>query len=119
MLNSTNLLAELRKRVTHIFSTLRSRSLDYREQLVKDVRKIFHGHLTGLGRYFDINFECWCIYTAFNSQFSRQALPKFTTGELRVTVDSTFSLEAATKAHERMRENKNIGKILITIQDLS
>ena len=64
-------------------------------------------------------FECWCIILllyCLQFQFSRQALPKFATGELRVTIDSTFSLEAATKAHERMRENKNIGKILITIK---
>ena len=39
MLSSANLIPELRKRVTHIFSTLRSRSLEYREQLVKDVCK--------------------------------------------------------------------------------
>ena len=52
-------------------------------------------------------------------QFSRQALPKFATGDLRVPVDSTFPLEEATKAHERMRENKNIGKILITLKESS
>ena len=50
-------------------------------------------------------------------QFLRQALPRFATGDLRVPVDSTYSMEEASKAHERMRENKNIGKILITIKD--
>ena len=33
-----NLGALLRKRVTHIFSTLRSRSLEYREKLIQEVR---------------------------------------------------------------------------------
>jgi NADPH2:quinone reductase len=46
-------------------------------------------------------------------------LSKFATGDLRVPIDSTFPLEEATKAHERMRENKNIGKIFITIKDSS
>ncbi len=37
MLEKANLIAELRRRVTHVFSTLRSRSLEYRGKLVKEV----------------------------------------------------------------------------------
>lgn len=37
VVDSYNLGPELKKRVTHIFSTLRSRSLEYREDLVKQV----------------------------------------------------------------------------------
>ncbi len=36
-MEKANLGAELKKRVTHFFSTLRSRSLEYRGELVKQV----------------------------------------------------------------------------------
>ncbi len=37
MLESVNLGLELRKRVTHNFSTLRTRSLDYKQNLISEV----------------------------------------------------------------------------------
>ena len=37
MVQNVNLGLELRKRVTHVFSTLRSRSLEYRGELIKQV----------------------------------------------------------------------------------
>ncbi len=39
MVNSVNLGLELRKRVTHNFSTLRSRSLEYKWSLIEKVSK--------------------------------------------------------------------------------
>lgn len=49
-------------------------------------------------------------------QFSSHALPNFETGKLRVPVDSTFSLEEASMAHDHMRKSKNIGKLLLTVK---
>ncbi|XP_064392208.1 quinone oxidoreductase PIG3-like [Halichondria panicea] len=83
VLEKANLGVELKKRVTHFFSTLRSRSLEYRGELVK--------------------------------QFARDTLPLFSAGSAKVRVDSVHSAENATLAHTRMRENKNIGKIIITM----
>ena len=67
-------------------------------------------------------YECTlCLYLAVEFPFpqtiqlTRDVLPSFTTGALRVPIDSTFAMEDASKAHDRMRENKNIGKILITL----
>jgi NADPH:quinone reductase len=47
------------------------------------------------------------------SRFRSEILPGFATGELSVTVDSTLPAERAAEAFERMRENRNVGKILI------
>ena len=68
MLNSTNLLAELRKRVTHIFSTLRSRSLHYREQLVKDV---CYQHLYSYqNSYANVIFMIFSNFDGFTPMFT-------------------------------------------------
>ena len=48
-------------------------------------------------------------------QFSEHALSLFSSGSLKVPVDSVFSAEDASQAHARMRDNKNIGKIVITM----
>jgi putative PIG3 family NAD(P)H quinone oxidoreductase len=45
--------------------------------------------------------------------FREEVLPAFGTGTLRVSVDSIFSPEDAAAAFTRMRENRNVGKILI------
>ena len=39
----------------------------------------------------------------------------FEGGALKVPVDSVFPMEDVEKAHTRIRENKNIGKIIITV----
>ena len=47
------------------------------------------------------------------ARFAQETLPAFDRGELRVTIDSTFPPERAGEAFARMRENRNVGKILI------
>jgi putative PIG3 family NAD(P)H quinone oxidoreductase len=47
------------------------------------------------------------------ARFREQVLPAFDGGQLRVTIDSVFSPEQAAQAFQRMRDNRNTGKILI------
>lgn len=48
------------------------------------------------------------------TRFRDEILPAFVSGALRVTVDSVFPVARAADAFQRMRENRNIGKILIS-----
>jgi putative PIG3 family NAD(P)H quinone oxidoreductase len=50
---------------------------------------------------------------AIVARFREEILPGFTAGQLSVTVDSMFPLERAADAFQRMRENKNTGKLLL------
>jgi NADPH:quinone reductase-like Zn-dependent oxidoreductase len=50
---------------------------------------------------------------ALVARFRSELLPAFDSGALRVTVDSTFPPERAAEAFQRMRDNRNVGKILI------
>src|SRR5437879_1805241 len=43
----------------------------------------------------------------------KEILPGFTDGALRVVVDTVFPVARAAEAFQRMRENRNVGKILI------
>ncbi len=45
--------------------------------------------------------------------FREEVLPAFGVGALRVSVDSIYAPEQAAAAFTRMRENRNVGKILI------
>src|SRR5260221_175569 len=47
------------------------------------------------------------------SRFKDEILPGFAAGALRVVVDSVFPVVRAAEAFQRMRENRNVGKILI------
>ena len=47
------------------------------------------------------------------ARFRDEILPGFTTGALRVDVDSVLPVTRAAEAFQRMRENRNAGKILI------
>src|SRR6266567_1766803 len=47
------------------------------------------------------------------ARFRREILPAFASGELRVPVDSVFPVDRAAEAFQRMRDNRNVGKILI------
>ena len=47
------------------------------------------------------------------ARFGDEILPAFETGRLRVTIDSVFPPKRAAAAFQRMRENRNTGKILI------
>src|SRR6184192_3197654 len=50
---------------------------------------------------------------AIVARFKEELLPRFTGGALRVVVDSVFPVARAAEACQRMRENRNVGKILI------
>ncbi|HEV2749537.1 MAG TPA: zinc-binding dehydrogenase, partial [Gemmatimonadales bacterium] len=50
---------------------------------------------------------------AIVARFKDEMLPGFAAGTLKVTVDSVFPVERAAEAFQRMRENRNVGKILI------
>src|ERR1043166_6233933 len=50
---------------------------------------------------------------AIVARFAREVLPGFASGELAVPVDSVFPVDRAAEAFQRMRENRNVGKILI------
>jgi putative PIG3 family NAD(P)H quinone oxidoreductase len=50
---------------------------------------------------------------AIVAQFREELLPAFTVGALRVDVDAVFPAARAAEAFERMRANRNAGKILI------
>ena len=47
------------------------------------------------------------------TRFKDEILPGFTGGALRVVVDTVFPVGRAAEAFQRMRENRNVGKILI------
>ena len=73
----------LRKRLSIIPSTLRSRSLEYKQRLTQEV--------------------------------SDKVIPLFTSGQVKVIVDSVIPLAEAEQAHKHMRANQNIGKIVLTL----
>src|SRR2546422_7018167 len=50
---------------------------------------------------------------AIVARFREDVLPAFAAGKLGVTVDSVFRPEQAAEAFQRMRENRNTGKIVI------
>jgi putative PIG3 family NAD(P)H quinone oxidoreductase len=50
---------------------------------------------------------------AIVARFREEILPGFASGQLGVTVDSVVPVERAADAFQRMRDNKNVGKILI------
>jgi len=50
---------------------------------------------------------------AIVARFREEVQPGFAAGKLRVTVDSVFPVERAADAFQRMRENRNVGKIII------
>lgn len=56
---------------------------------------------------------------AYRAELTRQAsaflLPRLADGRVRPIVDSVFPLEEAAAAHRRMEENRNIGKIVLTV----
>ncbi|HZI23344.1 MAG TPA: NAD(P)H-quinone oxidoreductase [Gemmatimonadales bacterium] len=51
---------------------------------------------------------------AIMKRFREEILPGFASGALRVTVDSAIPVGRAAEAFQRMRDNRNVGKILVT-----
>ena len=52
---------------------------------------------------------------AISAAFARSWLPRFADGALHPVVDSVFALGDAAKAHERMEQNANVGKIVLRV----
>lgn len=77
-----SLIPILRKRLTVMGSTLRSRSLNYKASLTKD--------------------------------FAEHCLPLFNKEVLNPVIDSTFNWKNTEEAHQRMQDNKNTGKIILS-----
>lgn len=50
---------------------------------------------------------------ALVARFREEIMPAFAAGKLGVTVDAVFPPERAAEAFQRVRENRNVGKILI------
>ena len=50
---------------------------------------------------------------AIVARFKEELLPRFASGGLRVVVDAVFPVTRAADAFQRMRENRNVGKVLI------
>ena len=51
------------------------------------------------------------------SEFSSKTLELFQNGQLRPIVDCVFPFEQIQQAHEHMEANKNIGKIILKIDE--
>ena len=51
-------------------------------------------------------------------QFEAGFWPLLRTGELKPIIDCTFPIQDAQKAHEYVGQNKNIGKVILTIEDI-
>src|SRR5699024_10161998 len=54
---------------------------------------------------------------ALTSEFSSKTLELYQNGQLRTIVDHVFPFEQIQQAHEHMEENKNIGKIILKIDE--
>jgi tumor protein p53-inducible protein 3 len=79
-----NLVPVLTKRLQIIGTTLRSRSLEYKIELARDL----------------YNF----------------AWERFEEGRLEPVIDRVFALGDAAEAHRYMEEDKNSGKIVLTVE---
>jgi putative PIG3 family NAD(P)H quinone oxidoreductase len=54
--------------------------------------------------------------SAITQRFVRRWLPLFEDGRLRTLIDSVYPLADAAQAHERMEQNLNIGKIVLSVR---
>ncbi len=52
---------------------------------------------------------------AMTQRFIRESLPHFERGALRPVIDSVFAFEDVARAHERMEQNANTGKIVLSL----
>jgi NADPH:quinone reductase-like Zn-dependent oxidoreductase len=50
-------------------------------------------------------------------RFAAEVLPRFTDGSLKPIIDSRHPLAEASKAHERMQQNANVGKLLLDVRE--
>ena len=55
---------------------------------------------------------------AITQRFRDRWLPLLESGDLQPTIDTSFPLAEAAAAHRYMEENRNIGKIILTMDDM-
>ncbi|SFH75919.1 NAD(P)H-quinone oxidoreductase [Pisciglobus halotolerans] len=53
---------------------------------------------------------------ALTQEFVEKALPLLANGTIKPIIDTAFPLQKAAQAHQYMEENKNIGKIILTVE---
>ena len=53
--------------------------------------------------------------TTLINQFNRDVIPLFERQIISPTIDSVFSWKDVEKAHQRMVDNKNVGKIILEV----
>ncbi|MFN8454603.1 MAG: zinc-binding dehydrogenase [Anaerolineae bacterium] len=54
--------------------------------------------------------------TEIKERFMAQFWPKLLDGTIQPIIDSVYPIEQANEAHQRMAENKNIGKIMLKVR---
>jgi NADPH:quinone reductase-like Zn-dependent oxidoreductase len=54
--------------------------------------------------------------TEIQDRFMSQFWPSMLSGAIKPVIDSVFPIEEAAQAHERMAENKNVGKIILKVR---
>ena len=54
--------------------------------------------------------------TEIITQFTKQFMPMFSSGQLKPIVDSVYEVTDINEAHARMEQNLNIGKIVVRLQ---
>ena len=52
---------------------------------------------------------------AITQRFAAEVMPKLVDGRLRPIIDTTFPIAEAQAAHEYVRENRNIGKVILEV----
>lgn len=78
-----------------------------------DLGKLLHKRLQILGLI--MRTRSIADKAAISRHFIRHSLPLFDDGRLRPIIDCTFPLRDVALAHERMEQNLNIGKIVLTV----
>jgi tumor protein p53-inducible protein 3 len=58
-----------------------------------------------------------CDKISLTKQFAAFAMPRFTDGRLKPIIDSVWELNKVNDAHDYMEQNKNIGKIILRVND--
>ncbi len=81
-----------------------------------DLRLIMRKRATIIGttlRARSVNYKI-----ALTQEFITNILPKFNENKLKPVVDTVFDFKEVGKAHKYMEENKNIGKIILSLENL-
>jgi len=104
----------LSKRISILPSTLRTRDIYYKADLVQCfMGDPVCGH-TQLGKDFRKGAD---VYRGDVAKMSNTVAESGFGGHMVVQVDSIFPLEEVLNAHTKMRRNENIGKIVMSVSN--